>query len=291
MGIIQDKVSPEFKKWVTYCEKNSASQVGTYDQPESYTRNAGSNNYTVFAKLYKQKTGIDVQGQPWCDCFFDTILIHLFGVEKAGKMIGGFSAYTPTSANYYKQLNRWYSTPQEGDQIFFHNGTRIYHTGYVYKVDTAYVYTVEGNTSSTAVLEANGGCVAYKKYPLGWTDGKRKIAGYGRPDYSLVEVQNKTYPEGWVMAADGKRWWWQRPDGSYPANKWCLINKHYYLFDIQGYMLTGWHKWNGKTVDQDGDWYFLENTEGSSYEGACYHEKIGGYGALEIWEINQKNDI
>lgn len=29
-----------------------------------------------------------------------------------------------------------------------------------------------------------------------------------------------TFPEGWQKAADGIRWWWQNPDGSYPASQW-----------------------------------------------------------------------
>ena len=33
MKIIQNKVTPEFKKWVGYCEKNSSAQVDTYDKP------------------------------------------------------------------------------------------------------------------------------------------------------------------------------------------------------------------------------------------------------------------
>lgn len=288
MGIVQNKVTPEFFKWVGYCEKDKRSQLGTYDNPENYTKNAGDGNYTVFADLYKSKTGINVQGQPWCDSFVDTVLIHLFGVDNVRKMIGGFSAYTPTSANYYKQLGRWYSTPKEGDQIFFHNGTRIYHTGYVYKVGNGYVYTVEGNTSTTAVLENEGGCVAKKSYPLGWKSGSKYIAGYGRPDYSLVEE----YVEGWIRAADGVRWWYQRANGSYPSNKWCIINKHYYLFDNNGYMLTGWHKWNGSNVDtEDGEWYYLDDTENGGLEGACWHETNNRYGALECWELDMPNDI
>ena len=76
----------------------------------------------------------------WCDFLFDTILIHLFGVEKARALLGGFSAYTPTSASYYKKMGRYHQDPKEGDQIFFRNSKRIYHTGYVYKV-TSKVYT------------------------------------------------------------------------------------------------------------------------------------------------------
>jgi hypothetical protein len=263
MGIIQDKVTPEFKKWVGYCEKNKKSQIGTYDSPEDYKKHAGTGNYTVFAELYRSKTGINVQGQPWCDSFIDTVFIHLFGVDKARALLGGFSAYTPTSANYYKQMGRYHKEPQEGDQIFFHNGTRIYHTGYVYSVKDGIVYTVEGNTSSSKILENEGGCVAYKQYPIGWTSGKKRIDGYGRPNYSLVE----TYQEGFVLAADGKRWWYQNKDGSYPVNAWAYLTEQtsgssgWYLFDSNGYMLTGYQ------TAPDGKKYFL-CPEGI-HEGQC----------------------
>ncbi|MCI9502311.1 MAG: hypothetical protein HFG76_10030, partial [Hungatella sp.] len=114
MGIIQKKVTPEFRKWVGYCEKNRKDHLGTYDNPEHFKNNAGDGNYTVFADLYRQKTGINVQGQPWCDSFVDTVLIHLFGVEAARALLGGFSAYTPTSASFYKKMGRYHNTPQEG---------------------------------------------------------------------------------------------------------------------------------------------------------------------------------
>lgn len=275
MGVIQEKVTPEFLKWAGYCEKNTSGAVGTYESPESYKSGAGDKNYTVFAKLYAQKSGINVQGQPWCDTFVDTVLIHLFGVDDAKKLLGGFSAYTPTSANYFKQMGRYYKTPQEGDQIFFRNSERIYHTGYVYKVANGYVYTVEGNTSSASVIENDGGCVAKKSYPLN-TSG---IDGYGRPDYSIVE---KVVP-GWRLAADGKRWWYETGLHTYVANAWKLVNDHWYLFDVDGYMVTGWARWNGYEVnpEEGGDWYFLESTPGHALEGALYRSDEEG--RQSIW--------
>ena len=39
MGVIQEKVTPEFKRWVGYCEKNKKSQIGIYDSPEDYKKN------------------------------------------------------------------------------------------------------------------------------------------------------------------------------------------------------------------------------------------------------------
>jgi LysM repeat protein len=58
-------------------------------------------------------------------------------------------------------------------------------------VGDTYVYTIEGNTSSSSGVVANGGCVAEKKYKLSYG----RIAGYGRPDYNSIstsEISNKT---------------------------------------------------------------------------------------------------
>lgn len=270
-----NKVSKEFEKWIGYCEKAKATSVGAdYDNPESFTSGAGDNNYTIFAKVYKEKTGIDVQGQPWCDSFVDTIFIHLFGVEKAKNLLGGFSAYTPTSAQYFKNINRWSTgTPEEGYVGFFKNDTRIYHTFYVRDYASGKMATIEGNTGGLTGIVENGGCVAKKNYT--YSDYKSRIPGFGTPDYSLVEE----YVEGWLKAADNVRWWYQYSDGTYAKDGWKLINHHWYLFDSNGYMLTGWQLWNGR-------WYFLENTPGADYEGACYHESASGNGALEVWYVD-----
>lgn len=285
------KVSNEFIKWLTYAEKERLTSVGdNYENPGSYLGGAGDNNYTIFAKLYKQYTGIDVQGQPWCDTFIDTIFIHLFGVEIAKKLLGGFSAYTPTSANMFKSIGRWTTgEPEEGYIGFFKNSERIYHTFYVLSYKNGIMTTIEGNTGGLTGVVENGGCVAKKTYK--YSDYKSKISGFGMPDYSLVEE----YQEGWLRAADGIRWWYQRKDGSYPFNKWCTINRHYYLFDKQGYMLSGWQKWNRDTKevnpsDGSGKWYFLETNQ-NEVEGACYHETILRDGSQEVWTIDLPNDI
>ena len=122
-------------------------------------------------------------------------------------------------------MGRYHQTPQEGDQIFFHNGTRVYHTGYVYKVENGMVYTVEGNTSSEKILENEGGCVAYKQYLIGWANGSRRIDGYGRPDYSLAENHGNGYVQGFLQAADGKRWWYQFADGTYAQGGWYWLTE------------------------------------------------------------------
>ena len=161
---------------VGYLEKKSNSNL--YDK----TANAGSNNYTKYGKeMHDIYPSVMDFPAAWCDCFVDWCFYKAYGTANAKGLLGGnFNDYTPSSAQLYKNKNAWYtSNPKVGDQIFFTNGTRIYHTGLVYKVDSTYVYTVEGNTSGASGVVENGGGVCKKKYKLNYN----KIAGYGRPKY------------------------------------------------------------------------------------------------------------
>lgn len=65
--------------------------------------------------------------------------------------------------------------------------------------------------------------------------------------------------------------WYQKQDGSYPANEWLLINGKWYFFNPDGYALIGWQLVNGKwyylgtdyamltgwVFNTDGKWYYL----------------------------------
>lgn len=122
------KVIAEAKKWIGYLEKKSNFNLA------SFTGNAGYKNYTYFAKMLKKWGIYDYQGQPWCDMFVDFVFIQALGIDRARELLGGFSAYTPTSANYLKKAGatqQTTSTALPGAVIFFENTTRICHTGIV----------------------------------------------------------------------------------------------------------------------------------------------------------------
>lgn len=169
---------------VGYLEKASNSNL------DSKTANAGNGNYTKYARDL-DRLGIynyPKNGYSWCDIFFDWIMIMAFGLDVAIKItnqpMGGCGAGCYYSANYYKSAGRYYtSNPKKGDQIFFNDGSGdMAHTGIVIDVANGRVYTIEGNTSSSSGVVVNGGCVAEKNYSLDYS----RIAGYGRPNYSLV---------------------------------------------------------------------------------------------------------
>lgn len=159
---------------------------------DSKTANAGSNNWTKYARdldnignIYNGKKN----GYAWCDVFVDWCFIKTFGVDLAMRLLcqpyGGAGAGCTYSVQYYKQKDQFHkSNPQAGDQIFFTNdgGKTSYHTGLVIAVGNGKVYTIEGNTSSAPGVVPNGGCVRTKSYNLTAT----YICGYGRPDWSLV---------------------------------------------------------------------------------------------------------
>lgn len=173
-----DKLIQYANSQVGYLEKNSDKFL------DDFKKNAGNRNYTKYAREFLKATGLNFQGQPWCDQMIDVIFITVFGVKKAKELLGGFSAYTPTSAQYFKNMGRWYtSNPLPGDVIFFKNSTRINHTGLVVEVSNSRAYTVEGNTSAGADIIPNGGAVCKKNYLL----SNSRIAGYGRPNYDYIK--------------------------------------------------------------------------------------------------------
>lgn len=172
------------KAEVGYLEKKSNSSL------DSKTANAGTGNYTKYARDLDNIKGFyngKKNGYAWCDVFVDWCFVKTFGVERAKKLLNHdtLGAGCTYSAKYYQNKKQWYKTPKIGDQIFFtdNNGKTHFHTGLVYDVDSKYVYTIEGNTSSDEGVVANGGCVRAKKYLLTY----KKIGGYGRPKY---EVEN-----------------------------------------------------------------------------------------------------
>ena len=172
-----------------YLEKASNKNL------DSKRANAGRANYTKYARDLDAISGFyngAKQGYPWCDSFVDWCFVKAFGVDDAKRLLcqpdKSLGAGCGYSMNYFKKKGQLYlAYPKVGDQIFFGGTTSVYHTGLVYKVDSKYVYTIEGNTSSESGVVANGGCVRKKKYLLGYD----KIVGYGRPEYDEEVIKVK----------------------------------------------------------------------------------------------------
>lgn len=159
------------KEEVGYLEKGYNADL------DSKVGNAGSNNYTKYWRdLYPS-----FQGQPWCAAFQCWCMARALGKERAKTLLlGDYSYYCPTLVSRYKNAGRWHTSPEIGDFIFFKNSNgEAAHIGMVRAFDANKVYTIEGNTSSSAGVVANGGGVFEKEYPLHY----HRILGYARPPY------------------------------------------------------------------------------------------------------------
>lgn len=190
-GFDRRKVIALAEAEVGYIEKKNTNQL------DDKTANAGSNNFTKYARdldaigdFYNGKK----QGFAWCDIFVDWLFVQCFGVDNALSLLcakrcssGAGCTY---SLNYFIAKGQYHSRnekPEVGDQIFFGNVGNSNHTGIVYKVDDTTVYTIEGNTSGTSGVVANGGMVCKKSYARNYS----QIAGYGRPAYNDGFVGNE----------------------------------------------------------------------------------------------------
>lgn len=155
------------QKLVNWCN----SQVGYHESWDGSNKYGSDGDWDL--KLY----GFDASNVAWCDVFADYAFIHNFGYDVAVRMTfqqNGGSALCRRSAELYKQNGHWFSVPEVGDQIFFYYGGEINHTGIVVAVNGDNITCVEGNYS-------DGVGRTYYKYDI-----SNQIAGFGRPDWSLV---------------------------------------------------------------------------------------------------------
>ena len=177
-----------------YIEKSATAYKKNPKIIYEKTSGAGFDNYTKYGKeMHDIYPSVMDFPAPYCDAFVDWCFYKAYGVTTAKSLIGGnFDDYTVASASMYDKKKALHTNPKVGDQVFFTKNGNIkgcYHTGLVYKVDKEYFYTIEGNTSSSAGVVANGGCVTKKKYSIAVYKGKTL---FGRPKYDAGTASKET---------------------------------------------------------------------------------------------------
>ncbi len=156
---------------VGYLEKDSAADL------DSKTANAGDKNYTK----YWRDIAPELQGSYWCAAFVTWVFVKAFGIEKTRELL---KHYPYIQVAQLGSLFHNYDTPQKGDIVMYHNGSRFYHTGIVIEVNGNNFITIEGNTGPESGVNPNGGGVYQKTQTV---NSRTKFA---RPDYSLVTTIN-----------------------------------------------------------------------------------------------------
>lgn len=159
---------------VGYLEK--ASDADLY----SKKANAGSANFTKYtSEMHRLQPRNMDHPAPWCASFQCWAFTQILGVDGAKRALcGDIDDYCPALVAQFQKAGRWHSTPEVGDLVFFGQGGSE-HVGLVYQISAGMIRTIEGNTSSSSGVVANGGGVWSKSYTIGYS----RIAGYGRPIY------------------------------------------------------------------------------------------------------------
>lgn len=190
---------------VGYLEKSKTAYKNNPQVLYSKTDGAGSDNYTKYGfEMHKIYPTVMDFPAPWCDCYVDWCFQKAYGINTAKSLLGGsFDDYTVASATMYKKHNALGDISKKGSQVFFTKNGNVsgcYHTGLVYAVDSAYFYTVEGNTSKASGVIPNGGGVAKKKYSIRSYKGK---VLFGYPKYDIADDEMTTVAQEVLMGLWG----------------------------------------------------------------------------------------
>ncbi|MDO4439185.1 MAG: SH3 domain-containing protein [Eubacteriales bacterium] len=301
----------KFATYIDYLEKKNSKDLGDMT-PDGKIRNAGKNNYTLYAQWYREYTRENYQAQPYCAMAVSVVLAQTYGLEVAKQLLCGELYYNCES--FYqramrKHPERLVHVPAEGDIALFYNGSRHHHTGLVERVLQDGYVTIEANTSSgNNTVVPNGGATVRKLYKL----DKHKVVFYRPPyatygiDTSDLSAQLQTYAistgqQGLRVMANLRvralpdtdsaiTGGLQDGDLIYPDQKAFDDRgvRWYHIPDgwVSGKYLTGWIYERG-----NGRWWYL--TEGDkwytdcivSIDGKCYAFDGAGYMITEPVEV------
>lgn len=148
---------------VTKVLQIAAREIGYKESPSTSNRNK-------FGRWY----GMDEQ--PWC-AMFVSYCFYNAGLPLPITTRKGF-AYCPYGVKWFKEQNKFFSTPVVGDVVFYDwekDGISD-HVGIVERINPdKSIVAIEGNTA--VGNDSNGGEVMRR------TRQKSQIIGFGRPDY------------------------------------------------------------------------------------------------------------
>ena len=169
-------------RYIGYREKKTEAYL------DDYYKNAGSNNFTLFARDTKGFWG-NKQGFEWCTTFvlfcfceasdadFPKHKDEAFAVVKKVQPYTKYGASCKYQTAAYKNAKRWYTEPKAGDQAFFTRG----HTGLVEKVEAKKITLIEGNSNNR---------VERRTYSF----PNAIFSGFGRPAYAAEPKKEESKP-------------------------------------------------------------------------------------------------
>lgn len=130
-------------------------QVGYHEKASNkdlYTdKNNGNKNFNKYADMIKNTTLLNgnKQAVEWCAVFVITCFYMVFGEDQTKKILNLPNKSSAAGCSYFYEYlkHNMNKEPSEGDIIFF-GDKKPKHVGYIYKVDSNKIYTIEGNSDN-----------------------------------------------------------------------------------------------------------------------------------------------
>lgn len=143
----------------------------------------GKNDYTKYGEWY----GTNMSHQPWCAMFVSWCAnqagIPTSVIPKHASCDDGMKWFRDNGIFSFSSTYGGTRTPQRGDIVYF--GTTLNgggydstHVGIVYKVDSANIHVLEGNSN-------------YKVQTVVYKMSSSYVLGYGIPNYTLEKIERK----------------------------------------------------------------------------------------------------
>lgn len=264
-----DRYSVSDAQWVS-STKNEAKIGSTYSL--KVTLEAEDSDEYGFQGTYKS-SNVTVKGGSFVSASrknYDTLVVTI----KTKPVEGEYEA--PEDA-YWKERQLGMAEWEKVDNVSTYEVTLYKGSSSIYKVKAFkgtkinfYPYMTSAGTYSFKVRSVPSS-TDMKDYAdsSDWTESdevyvaKESVSdGSGKIDYNSTNnsgtpgtgsgnVNAPNAQMGWVQS--GNQWSYHYPDGSYQKNSWLLVNNTWYLFDADGWMLTGWQQ-------KDGYWYYLDTS-------------------------------
>lgn len=245
----------EFLELGDYYANNGGTKPYLEKKTEAYlddfTKNAGSNNYTKFARDVNSWGQPGCQGQAWCAEYQFWKLVKVIGITNALKIMGGGFYNCQSVKNWAKKQGTWHTAPKLGALPIFRNSS---HIGDIQSLNSSRINTNEGNTSSAPGVVANGGAVRNKSYAI----NDPSIDGYVWIDWEAIDREFST------------TW---KATGTATAT----VNDLFVRESPNGYVMG--HIDAGDVVEIDG-----------TTNGKWTHAKVEGIGIGWIWTAYLKKD-
>lgn len=239
----------------------------------------------VWLKNYRPAKWIKNNGKWWYrnvdgsyprNCWMQ-ISNEWYRFDNAGYMITGWS----------KINNQWYYMNSSG--VMQIGWQLIGKDCYYFKDDGAMLTGWQNIDDNWYYLESSGAMVTNKWIGNYYVEASGVMAtdkwiGIYYVDNTGCWTKTKMFDQ-WMNS--GNRWWYRHADGSYAQNGWETIGGKDYLFDANGWMLTGWQKVNN-------NWYYLESSgvkATNKWINGKYYVKPDGVMATNEWVDNGRYHV